>query len=374
MLFSNSDIIILLKRNSLEVFNQKAEGVQSRLNFPPDFEKDQEIIDIEKFEQLISNFLTKLNLKDKKIIIAISAENLFEKTLPLSTMAKEEEGAKKFFGEVPFDEIKIAKKRLRTKNGLNLIATNKNLYEVIIHILQKEDAEIEAVVPLSMFGITSQTLSKNDIRKITSNSQILKEANFLTENPEIKTTSRQKSEKNGVQEVKTFDEKTKPGVSPVVKIGIILILIGITTAAVLLFKKGFISSPDRNQPTPSPTSTSSSEQSLPKLDEKDLEATEEAEYSNKVDITIKILNGSGIAGQAQVVKNSLTSLNYSQIEVGNAKNQDAQSTKVTYSKEVPESYILEIKTELKKLLEGVETKAAEEEQEFDIIITTGQPL
>lgn len=372
MLFSNPAVIVFLKRNSLEVYSQKLQGVQSRLNFPPEFEKDQEIIDIQKFEQLISSFLTKLNLKEKKVIIAISAENLFEKTLPLSTVAKENEETEKFFKEIPFDEPKIAKKQLRTKNGLNLIATNKNLYQAILHVLQKEGSEIEAVVPVSMFGITSQVLTRDDVKKITANSQMLKEANFLTENPEIKSTSRQESEKNGAQEDETSDEKTKPRISPVVKIGIILILIGIAVTAVLIFKKGFIESPNRNQSTPSPAL--SSDQSLPELDEKDLEATSEAQDSNKVDITIQILNGSGIAGQAQIVKNSLTSLNYSQIEVGNAKNQDAQSTKVTYSKEVPQSYILEIKAELEKLLRGVETKATEEEQEFDIIITTGQTL
>ena len=101
MLFSNPVIIIYLKRNSLEVYTQKTQGVQARLDFPPNYEKDQEIIDIEKFEQLISNFLSKLSLEGKKVIIVISSENLFEKTIPLSDRTKEETAAKKFFEEIP---------------------------------------------------------------------------------------------------------------------------------------------------------------------------------------------------------------------------------------------------------------------------------
>ena len=367
MLFSNPDTIIFLKRNSLEVYNQKSEGVQARLDFPPNYEKDQEIIDIEKFEQLISNFLSKLNLKNNKIIIVLSAENLFEKTLPLSDKTKEEAAAKKFFGSVPFDPQKVAKKQIRTKNGLNLIAANKNLYESIVHVLQKLQSEIRAAVPVSMFGITSLVLSRQDIKKITSNSEMLKTSNFLSGNAQIKQAADTPSDEENPQV-----EKKKSKLNPISVAGIAFIVVGLGIVVFLLFKQGILKQYSPFNKNPLPTLAPSPRESIPAIvDLENQEATGQAELSSKQDLTIQVLNGSGISGQASQVQALLQSLDYSQIETGNADSQDLTSTKIVYKQNVADSLISEIKTELEKTLANVETEEASDDIGFDIVITTG---
>lgn len=366
MLFSNSSIIVYLKRSSLEVYSQKSEGVQARLDFPPNYQKDQEILDVEKFEQLIANFLSKLNLKDKKIIIAISADNLFEKTIPLSDKAKEDAAANKFFEEIPFDPQKIVKKQIRTKNGLNLIAANKNLFESIVHVLQKLESEVHAVVPVTMFGISSLALTRADEKKITSNSELLKTSNLLSAEPTIEQSRKTEQTDENSQKKSKF--------SPVVILGIGFIIIGIAVAAFLLFKQGKISKiiPINNKP--SETSSPSPKQSapLPQIDVENLDASRQAQISPKNNIKIQILNGSGIAGQASQVQIALESLSFSQIEVGNAPSQDITATKIEYAKGTAQTYVDEIKLELEKTFTSVETAESPEIQDFDIIIITGK--
>src|SRR3989344_7681488 len=279
MLFSNPVIIIYLKRNSLEVYSQKTRGVQARLDFPPNYEKDQEIIDLEKFEQLISNFLSKLSLNGKKVIIVISSENLFEKTIPLSDRTKEETAAKKFFEEIPFDLQKIAKKQIRTKNGLNLIAANKNLYDGIIHVLQNLQTEISAAVPATMFGVTASTLTGEDIKKISSNTEMLKTSDFLSGNAQIKQADQTPSDEENPQA-----DKKKPKFSPAIVASIIFIVLGVGVVAFLLFKQGLIKQYFPSNKNPSPALAPSPEQSAPPTADSDnKEATEQAQLTSKQD-------------------------------------------------------------------------------------------
>ena len=370
MLFSNPVIIIYLKRNSLEVYSQKTRGVQARLDFPPNYEKDQEIIDLEKFEQLISNFLSKLSLNGKKVIIVISSENLFEKTIPLSDKTKEETAAKKFFEEIPFDLQKIAKKQIRTKNGLNLIAANKNFYDSIVHVLQKLQVEIRAAVPSTMFGITASTLTSEDIKKISSNPEMLKTSDFLSGNAQMKQADQTPSGEENPQ----ADEK-KPKLNPITVAGIAFIVVGLGIVAFLLFKQGVLKQylPFHKKPLPTLAPSPQESTSAP-VDLKEQEATEQAELSSKQDITIQILNGSGVSGQASQVQALLEQLDYSRIETGNADSQDLTTTKIVYKQNIAETLISEIKTELGKTLAEVETEETSADIGFNIVITTGHSI
>lgn len=364
MLFGNSKVILLLKRNSLEIYSKKSQGVESRLDFPPNYEKDQEILDLEKFEQLITNFLTKLDLKNRKVIIAISGENLFEKTLPLSDPKTEKAQVEKFFQEIPFDPQKIANIQIRTKNGLNLIATNRNLYEAIVHVLQQNQSEIEAVVPLSQFGVTSTTnLTKEDINKIVSNSKKLREANFLNK------TSEKSGDKPEEKKQNTKDDQNKSKKSPILIGGIAIISIGLGILAYLLLKPQEIN-PNTIEQQSQPAIVT--EESQGRQDETESTTSSQTQEIPKDQIKIQILNGTGVAGQASQVQNLLQDINYTQIEIGNAQNQDFEKTVVRVSSSISNNQKEEIKTELEKLFESVEFETNVEGESFDIIITTGQ--
>ncbi|MFH1792461.1 MAG: LytR C-terminal domain-containing protein [Patescibacteria group bacterium] len=87
-------------------------------------------------------------------------------------------------------------------------------------------------------------------------------------------------------------------------------------------------------------------------------ATETPEPVDKVDVSIEVLNGTGISGEAGYLQGKLRDLGYTDIEVGNADDQDQTVTTVTFSAELDEANKNEIQAELEKLYEDVTVKTS----------------
>lgn len=394
MFFGSAPTVIFLKSKSLEIYSPKTKGVEASLDFPPNYEKDLEIIDQEKFENLISSFLTKLNLKDQQIIIAISSEDLFEKNITSDQVAKEKSAIEHFFNTVPFDPQKIAKLQIKTKNGTSLVATNKNLYESIIHVLQKIQTDIQAVVPATLFGVSStSSLSTEDLKKITNNKSLLKSSNFIHGSmQQVQSTVKSKKAPNPkependepveIDEPDSSAENQSNKKSPVVVGGLAFMAVGFVIILIMLHTQGYLKYffPDQfGKLKPNSPQTSSKEVQIENTDEDFEEASneadlqEESEDSEKTKLTIQILNGSGIPGQAGNISNILQSLDYSDIEVGNADSADNQSTTISYGSNASETFANEIKSELEKTLTSVTIQKSPDQENFDIIIISGQP-
>jgi len=90
------------------------------------------------------------------------------------------------------------------------------------------------------------------------------------------------------------------------------------------------------------------------------------------EITINILNGTGISGAAGDLRDELEGLGYSNIEVGNAKSQDYQSTEVTFGSTVPGAVRDEITASLSSIYKDVEVSSGSLD-EGDVEIITGYP-
>jgi len=91
--------------------------------------------------------------------------------------------------------------------------------------------------------------------------------------------------------------------------------------------------------SPTPTSTS----------------TPAAVIDRKV-VSISILNGTGITGEAAYLQDKLEDLGYTNIKVANSSKQDYQKAVVTFSTKLSEAVKEEIKGELTKIYQGVEIK------------------
>jgi hypothetical protein len=91
-------------------------------------------------------------------------------------------------------------------------------------------------------------------------------------------------------------------------------------------------------PTPSPRSTPASAP----------EPTGEPEEVDRANVTINILNGTGIEGEATYLSDELKELGYTKIEAGNADRQDYTATVVTFSQDVDEG----VKEEITDLCEA----------------------
>jgi hypothetical protein len=66
------------------------------------------------------------------------------------------------------------------------------------------------------------------------------------------------------------------------------------------------------------------------------------------DYSVKVLNGSGVSGQAAKVKASLTAEGFTVSSTGNADRSDVQKTQITYKKTVTSDILIKVKDVLKK--------------------------
>ncbi len=92
---------------------------------------------------------------------------------------------------------------------------------------------------------------------------------------------------------------------------------------------------------------------------------------DKADVSIKVENGTGIAGEAGYLQGILANMGYTKIEVGNADSEDNSATQVTFSADLSQSVIDEITKKLESLYETVKTKTSSTQTSSDVIITTG---
>ncbi len=119
-------------------------------------------------------------------------------------------------------------------------------------------------------------------------------------------------------------------------------------------------------------STESTEAVFPTSDFEEPTPTPEATL-NKEDIKIKVLNGSGVVGEANRVKLILEDADFTVDSTDNAESYDASETTIAAKSGVMGSVV----SELKKLLEDdytVTTTSLDASESVDIIITVGSRI
>ena len=267
-LFGQNKVIIYLKRNSLELIKDGHDTPSSHLDFPPNIAKWEEIIDRAKFENLLSSFLLKEISKREKIIILLSDEVVFQKTFPKDQIITDGD-FQKFVAAIPFDPLNLSAKQVKTQNELYFTGTNKTLYEIVVSLLAQHKIKVQAVVPAIIFGINDPLIS-NNLSNITSNSKLLKAANFL---------EKVKAPENLPAKSKIENIRNKNVTQAILAVFAILLF---STAAALLYTRYF--KPVNKTPTNYLKSTeipSVTLQSTPEASPKD--STQEATLSPQLD-------------------------------------------------------------------------------------------
>ena len=101
-----------------------------------------------------------------------------------------------------------------------------------------------------------------------------------------------------------------------------------------------------------------------------LEPTPSPAAVDKKNIKIQISNGTGITGEASFLQGKLKTLGYTNIAIGNADNEDYETTEVTFSSSMVKEIVDEITKELKSIYTNVNTKTGSAGS-YDIKIITG---
>lgn len=345
MLFSeNLPLAIYIKKNSLGFyFNQKEEY----LEFSSDTVKDTDIINPNQYEKLVQDFLVTNNLKRQKALLVLSEGIVFQKIIPFTDIKMLEEEFANFVEMVPIESENLRKKYVKIDGNIYLFAINKWLIEKLIEILKKLNWDIMTVVPLTLFT-DEDILNVELIKKIISNKQLIKKADFLTDASPVISSS---------------------GINKKILIFLlILLLIIIFLSGALLIRNYFINKNKLAQSlskTLPPLSTAT-DSANPKI------ATQPATLS-KGQLSVTVLNGTGIAGQATKVKNLLIELGLTKIETDNAEGANAEDTVVIFSSGVPDSLQEEVINLLKERFDNVSTQKNISSPSADILITTGKP-
>lgn len=92
---------------------------------------------------------------------------------------------------------------------------------------------------------------------------------------------------------------------------------------------------------------------------------------DRSEIRIELLNGTGIPGEAGLVQSELEELGYENIDVGNADDQDNEGTIVTFSSELPQSFMEEFIEDLEDIYTEVESNTTSTLEDYDIRIVAG---
>jgi hypothetical protein len=333
MFFSQSPVVIFIKKNSLEFW---INGTNKKLDLPTEV-VNLEIKDQENYKKLVNSFLTEATLKPQKAVLLLSNEVIFQKDFPAGT--ERDVLIEKYLDNIPFEKEKIAKKSFITPQVTKVFVVNKNIYEVLLNLLEEMEWNIKAVIPAEV-----DSLDSSSVNKITS--QKLKSLNFLDD--EIS---------------ETLVESGNYSTWIFIIIGLLIVVIFGLGLAVLT---GFIKNPFEvpNVATPKAITETITSLATP--------APAESSQSAKEELRLQILNGSGVTGQAGFVKEQLEEIGFTNIETGNAEGSGDTETVVAYLKTVSSEVLEELVEELEGIFVEVSRQEAEEEDEYDIIITTGQ--
>jgi len=92
---------------------------------------------------------------------------------------------------------------------------------------------------------------------------------------------------------------------------------------------------------------------------------------DKSEVKIEVLNGTGVPGEASFLEKELVALGFENIKAGNADEQNATETVVTYSRDFSQATADEITAKLEEIYTTVRTRKATPSGDFDVSITTG---
>jgi hypothetical protein len=323
-------VLTLLKKNSFSVV-----GVGD-LELPVEVVNNQEVKDPRKLETLVYDFIRNNNLTKNSVTLLLSEELIYQKNILLTDVSDEKHEMDKFLANIPFDPPSLATKIVKTETDLTLYAANKHLFFPFVRILTKLGWRILAVVPATAFPPTEEDSVLDP--KLTA------QTNFLVgegqENPKPKLD---------------FPPRT---LALTIMLAVSVLIAGVVIMVSASNKKPAVSKPITPAAEVKEVVTAA--------------ATPAASFKEKSALTVRVLNGTGKAGDASKVATALEKIGLSHVETGNLEIQEAVKTLVSYSASVSASVQDEVNAALGQLFVNELVKIATSASAFDVSVVTGK--
>lgn len=328
------------------------------ITFPKKIIDGQNVLDKEAFFNLLTDQL--FMIENKESVIVLGSGILFQHAVPKDV----KEDINEFYASLPYGQNSIVKKEIETDTKKYYLATNKDYIDTFVMAAENFKAAIAAAIPLSLFTdkVDQKELPEDLLTEIRSNTNLFHAGDFLQE-MDIKGKSDQSPTEDKSERVS--EPVSIKNSSPVSlqsgwsKGGILffffLVLLSIAVAVGGYFFLSNMNTNSSTSVTPTPTVPAATPTPTP---------------VEKTDLTVEVLNGTGIPGQAGKVKTIVEELKYAKVETGNADIEDAEDTSVTFSPRVSKAQQEEVIDALEEVFETITPKVIDD-QEKDIVIITG---
>lgn len=360
--------IIYLSKSGFTIYGVDKTGDPSFV-FPANTISDLEIVNEKDLSIQIKSFIETNKIEPSLLIIVLSSEILFEKDFPEQSKDQKEAEIRKYLELVPFENISYKKYQLA--KGFKIVVVNTDLYRVVINEFEKQGFTVTAIVPYFLTGeqtADKKSLNPEQIKYLYKKIDIIKQQSLISyqEEPELDIAQKEK-----------INEQTKSSHSLtfllVIFVFLFIVLIVLVLNQIWSTKKTPLQLNSQNllpiQISVLPTiSTINSEEQLSTASSRLASSSANIKVE---DLEVQILNGSGLPGQAEMVKKQLTRLGYKNIAIGNAGSIATEKALIIVSQTLPHEVRNQLMSILKKIF--VEVSLQENnESKFDITIITAR--
>jgi hypothetical protein len=308
---------------------QKAKGY--KIEWPTEMVDHLEVKDVTRAIEWLGGIWKELGFRKCRVVIILDPEAVFSKD------AAQESDLQQFWEEVPLSVNKLEKRVVKTAVGVMGVAVNRDLYGVFVEVVRKAGGEVVAIVPVAGLESLLAAVDEGDMKQL-------------------------KRLINAAQKMSKMVDFGRPVVAGrgrsnwyvwVAIGGVVMMLGGIGGWGILdmRYERG-----ERREGTVEPTVVSTVEPSVtvvPTVSEEEV----------RQNLSIIVLNGSGIAGVAGEVREYLADLGYGLVEVGNALgNQDTTTLRLKLEME---RYLSVVLADLEKGGYKVATASADLSNDFE---------
>lgn len=351
--------VIYIDRNYLYFYGGNVHA-PIPLQFQPTTVKDMELINFEELEKQIDTLIKTNKILPDDTGIVIAHQSSFEKLIPPNVVGVElETEKKKFLDNVPFEDIMY--KEFPGTKGIKLVTVNKELIYAIKSIFQHRGFRIVTIASVTtIYPDTDVPFNLSLAQQCIKKSSQLNQATFPVEDIEIQSSD-------------AYDESNKPPKNNnrvFLLVGVFIILIGSLVALLLLRKPEEKELTKKTAATPIPVTIVTA---VPTVASPSAGITQKPSIlpSEKTGISIQILNGSGLAGQADELKTKIEDAGYTTVSTGNSPTLQSAKTLVVFKPTVSQQIRTEITNLITEII-GPVTVQDNTEIPGDVIITTAR--
>jgi LytR cell envelope-related transcriptional attenuator len=369
---NGNHIIIYLDRNKLSFFIPSISQVET-IEFKESIIRDLNVVDRKKYKEQIKKYIQLKKLVNCEVILVLAKSVCFETDIEITKDKPYTDQKKAFLDLIPFENVFIRK--LEEGKKTKVIAVNRNLYEPLLKVLGELDCKVDIMVSKHLIEkiVDGGEFSYDQGVAIIESMEKIENMNFLG----FKFSPEEKEKEK--EEVKKVEKKRLLIMIPAFSLLLIVmgILLYFNRESLFLIKKkpmdlsyltqqAQIDQPEGELTTEgvdqeSVEASSSAETQLIQADQLSLEILE--------NLSINVLNGSGIPGQAGKVQDALEEFGFKNIAVGNVRQTTSPKTLVLYKPQVDQATRKAILDILKELRFDYNIQD-NQDIDFDVVIST----